>query len=106
MPLPSRFVAEAREEFQDQVDHYALIDRRLAMRFTQAVEDEVRRVCEFPAAGPRYEGPYRQRVLPKPFRYSVIFAVEDGVVVIAAVWAHRRNPDLLRDRLRRRRRGT
>ena len=101
MPLSSRFLAEARREFRDQVSSYAASDPSVAARFTNAVEAAVGLVCAFPGAGPPYHGSYRRRVLGRPFRFSIIYTVEADSIVVAAVWAHRRDPEKLRQRLER-----
>jgi plasmid stabilization system protein ParE len=105
LPLPSRFVREALSEFQEQIDRYAAVDPELADRFVDAIETEVQLVCDHPDAAPLLLAGYRRRVVRKRFAYSAIYIVEDNTVVVAAVWADRRNPELLRQRLRQRATG-
>ncbi len=87
---------------REQVRRYLSFDSDLATRFTDAVEAEVHFVCRHPKAAPAFEGEYRKRLLKKPFRFSIVFTVEEHVVVVVAVWAHRRNPTELRERIQRR----
>jgi plasmid stabilization system protein ParE len=94
-----RYVSEAATEVDEQFEYYRTLDADVASRFVDGVESAVDFVCRTPFAGPPVGNGYRARVLGPPFGYRVVYKLREDVVVVAAVWADRRNPDVLLERL-------
>jgi plasmid stabilization system protein ParE len=102
---PSKYLAEAEAELEDQFDAYDAADPNVAGRFLEAVDEAVGHIREFPRIGPPLARGYRKRLLRKPFRYKLVYKEHDGVLLIAAVWADRRDETLLFERLEKIDRG-
>ena len=64
-----------------------------------AVESAVRFVASHPDAAPRLGGVCRRRVLDSPFKFSVVYTLREDTVLVVAVWADRRNPSVLLERI-------
>lgn len=97
----SRYVPEAEAELDEQFEFYRQRDPEVASRFLSAVEGAIEHVCEFSSGAPPLARGYRKRVLGKPFKYKIVYKLRGETVVIAAVWADRRDPAELIARLGR-----
>jgi plasmid stabilization system protein ParE len=79
----ARFIAQARQEFFDEIHYYKKIHPQLSLRFVSAVEEATRRAIEFPDAGSISEAGTRF-VITANFPFSIIYrAVENGIIVFA-----------------------
>jgi plasmid stabilization system protein ParE len=94
----SRLVAAARREFREATRYYRSKDPEVAVRFAEAIRTKIRFGVENPNAPPTEYG-YHKLVLGNPWPYTLYYRLEDDLVVVAAVWAQARNPDVLRRRL-------
>ena len=94
----SRLVPEARREFKKAVRYYRSKDPELGVQFAEAVRAAIRFGMEDPETPP-LEYDYRKLIVRGPFPYTMYFRAEDGVLVVAAVWAQARDPDVLKARL-------
>ena len=94
----SRLTPEARRDFRDAVRFYRSRDPEVAVRFAETVRAAIRFAVDNPVTPPVRHG-YHTLVLRRPFPYSLWYQVEADVVVVAAVWAHARNPAELTRRL-------
>lgn len=94
-----KYLAEAERELEDQFRYYSAPDPEVARNFINAVNEGIAQIMEFPRIGPPLARGYRKRVLRKPFRYKLVYRAEGETLLIAAVWADRRNPAVLYQRL-------
>ena len=94
--------AEAEQEFTEAVDFYDAREPGVGQRFARELHAFFKIVCEDPERFPRATRFTRQATLPKPWPYSVYFAIkrESLEVVISTIWHGARNPAELRRRLR------
>lgn len=98
---PAKYLAEAEAELERQYDKYEAVDTELAGKFLDAVDESYQYIRSFPAIGPPLARGFRKRVLRKPFGYQMIYTQHDGVILIVAIWADRRDPKHLMQRLNR-----
>jgi plasmid stabilization system protein ParE len=87
-----RDLIEARDYIDGQRDGYGFL-------FTEAIERELGVLAEFPLIGKRFDGGYRRRSMPD-WHYGIYYAVREADVVVVAVVHDRRDPKVIRDRLR------
>ena len=94
--------AEAEREFAEAVDFYDRREPGVGQRFAHELRAFFKTVCTDPERFPLASRLTRQAKLPKPWPYSVYFAVksETAEVVISTIWHGKRNPDELRRRLK------
>jgi plasmid stabilization system protein ParE len=88
----------AKREFDDAISWYQ--DRRegLGHEFSVAVEQQLGRIALSPNQFACVRGYVRRAVLQR-FPYSICFIVEDGRIVVLAIFHARRAPSQLEDRL-------
>lgn len=90
--LAERHLAEAYAWYAQQAPG-------LGLDFLDRFGHALNRIVEFPQSGPVVHLDYR-RVLLQRFPYGVFYVVEDGLVVIAAVYHLARDPREMRKWLR------
>jgi plasmid stabilization system protein ParE len=93
---------EAEREFAEAVDFYDGREPGVGQRFAHELRAFFKTVCADPERFPFASQLTRKAKLPKPWPYSVYFAVksETGEVVISTIWHGKRNPAELRRRLK------
>lgn len=94
----SRLTKAARADFADAVRYYRQVDPDVAVRFAEAVRGAIRFAVAHPATPPIKYG-YHSWPVDGSFPFSIWYRVEAGVVVVAAIWAQRRDPAKLLSRL-------
>ena len=94
-----RFVAEARDEFREQVAYFDGQVSGLGDKFIQDVETAVRAIREHPESGSPVSRNVRKKVLGA-FPFNIFYVVAAEEIVIVAVAAHRRRPRYWRSRVR------
>jgi toxin ParE1/3/4 len=93
-----RYVAEAREEFLHEVEYFTTVSPRIGRRFDEAVQRAEALAAEFSDAGLAYKYGTR-RVIPRKFKFSIVYLVREDEVVVIAVAPFRRKPGYWRPRL-------
>ncbi len=97
--MNSEFLPEADEEFREAVHYYENEAPGIGLRFVAEVRKGVTFITENPFAVAAVGSGIRRKVL-NHFPYSLLYAVESGVVVIVAVAHHKRRPRYWRSRLK------
>jgi plasmid stabilization system protein ParE len=93
---------EAEKEFAEAVNFYDKREPGVGQRFAHELRAFFESVCEDPERFPLATRLTRKAKLPKPWPYSVYFAIkrDTSEVVISTIWHGARNPDKLRQRLK------
>ena len=94
--------AEAEQEFAEVVGFYDEREPGVGQRFARELRAFFKTVCDDPERFPFASRLTRKAKLPKPWPYSVYFAIkrETSEVVISTIWHGSRNPAELRRRLK------
>ena len=94
--------AEAEQEFAEAVGFYDEREPGVGQRFARELRAFFKTVCDDPERFPFASRLTRKAKLPKPWPYSVYFAIkrETSEVVISTIWHGSRNPAELRRRLK------
>ena len=93
-----RLLTPARQDLAEAVAYYEKAIPGLGLEFLDEVERTINRILRQPDAWARVSDRHR-RCLTRRFPYGVIYSLEVGEVVIAAVMNLRRHPDSWRKRL-------
>ena len=93
------FLPAAEAEFLEELDRYAAENPELAADFLAEVEAAAQRAALFPEHGSPFLAGTRRIVLRR-FRYSFVYVVEPGTILVVAIAHHRRRPGYWRNRLR------
>lgn len=94
------FHPEANEEMIESARFYEERDDGLGIRFLEAVEDTMRRIRQFPYAGPVERADIRKGFV-SGFPFTVLYQVQRDQIYIAAVMHQHRRPGYWRKRLRK-----
>jgi plasmid stabilization system protein ParE len=95
------FHPEALIEYDEAAARYAECQPGLEIRFLEAVEATIRRICDAPTRWRKFDGEVR-RCLVHVFPYAVLYSVEpDGSVYIIAVMHCHREPGYWKNRIAR-----
>ena len=95
-----RFHPEALDEYDQAAAYYATCQPGLEIRFLDAVEATIQRVCEAPERWRRFDGDVR-RCLVHVFPYAVLYSIErDALVYVIAVMHCHREPEYWKKRIR------
>jgi plasmid stabilization system protein ParE len=93
-----RFLRPAEVEANDAVEYFDDQRNGLGDRFEQDLLETLAFLRKHPLSGKRLSEAVR-RFPMRPFRYSVVYAVDDDEIVVIDVAHHRRRPAYWRDRL-------
>jgi toxin ParE1/3/4 len=96
--IPYRFLTPAEEEMTEAALFYDAASNQLGSDFLDDVQRAVDRLREFPQAGEAIISGLRQSLLHR-FPFSLIYAIEENVIVVIAVAHHRRRPGYWQSRL-------
>ena len=102
MSVRVRLFREASEEIEHERAWYRKRSESAEMSLLRELDHAIDAVVEAPDMWPRYLGDTRRYVFPT-FPFSLVYFVEDDVVVIVALAAENRDPGYWRDRLPKRR---
>ena len=92
-----RFHAEAMAEIAHDTTCYSQINRALAERFVNAVENAVALAAEFSAIGATYRHGTR-RCFPRKFPFSIVYVERNDEVFVLALAPFARKPGYWRER--------
>lgn len=93
-----RFLAEARDEFEEQVAYFDEQVPGLGDKLIQDVEAAVRAIREYPESGSPLSRNVRKKVLGA-FPFNTFYVAGSAEIVVVAVAAHRRRPRYWRSRV-------
>ena len=93
-----RYLEEARDEFLNEVEYFAMISPRLGERFDNAVQKAEALAAEFADMGSPYKYGARQ-VFPGKFKCAIVYLTRLNEVVVIAVAPHKRKPAYRRSRV-------
>ncbi len=99
MTLPVVLRRAAQKEFDEAADWYEEKRPNLGREFVHQVQRTFDRVCTNPGRCPVVFEDVRQCIVDR-FPYSILFQVEPKRIVILAVFHHRRNPSVWKQRVR------
>lgn len=86
-----RFLSEARRELFDASTYYESQAPGLGDQFLDEIDRAVALIRAHPRASPVLQVDLRRKVLRK-FPYSLLYSIEDELLLIVAVMHHRRRP--------------
>jgi plasmid stabilization system protein ParE len=92
-----RLLSPARQDLAEAAAYYEDAIPGLGLEFLDEIERTISRILQQPEAWARLSERHR-RCLTRRFPYGVIYSLENGEVVIAAVMNLRRHPDSWRNR--------
>jgi len=95
-----RHLPEAAQEIYHLVEYYFGQEESLAADFDKELRKAEENIVDFPDFWSPVSGGYR-RYLMKRFPYSVIYFVEDDVLLVVAVAGHKQEEGYWRKRSRR-----
>lgn len=90
---------DARAEFLQEVEYYAAISPRLALRFDRAVRAAESRAAAAPQAWPEF-GRKARRIIDRRFQFSLIYLYSDAEIYVVAIAPMKRKPGYWKARLR------
>ena len=85
------FHPEALAEFEAAADFYSERQSGLEIRFIDAVEHAIRRICDSPETGRAFDGDIR-RILVHVFPYAILYSAEPDCICIIGVMHCSRQP--------------
>lgn len=91
------FLDPAEDEFAEAIAYYDARSRGLGDRFAEAVESQLRKICDLPKAAAEIDQGFRRRLVPN-YPYSVIYEIIGEQIVIHAVAHQSRRPGYWRGR--------
>jgi toxin ParE1/3/4 len=94
-----RYLFPARTELRAAARYYRDRSPRVAVSFVAAVQVAVDLVLEFPESAPVVLGRTRAKKIPK-FPYTILYQMDDDVVVIVAVMHHKQRPEYWAERIK------
>ena len=86
-----RFLSPAEEEMIEAAVFYEAASTRLGSEFLDDVQRAIDRLCAHPHAGEAITSNLRRALLHR-FPFSIIYCIEENVVIIIAIAHHGRRP--------------
>ena len=96
--IPYRFLSLAEEEMTETALFYNAASGGLGGDFLDDVQRAIDRLRDFPHAGELVESDLRRTLLHR-FPFSIIYALEENVIVVVAIAHHERRPGYWRSRV-------
>ena len=96
--IPYRFLTPAEEEMTEAALFYEAASSQLGSDFLDDVQRAVDRLRVFPQAGEAITSDFRQTLLHR-FPFSLIYTIEENVIVVIAVAHHGRRPGYWQSRV-------
>jgi len=98
--MRSVFLQEAEEEFLEASRYYESEAPGVGVAFIVEVHRTVRAIVTLPHAATEVRGDIRKKVISN-FPYSILYAIENDLIVIVAVAHHKRRPIYWHKRMRK-----
>lgn len=92
-----RYLAPARNELRNAAQYYRERSPRAASSFMASIQDAIDQIVEFPESAPTIRGQVRGKVISR-FPYTLMYLVEQGVVLVLAVAHQKQRPEYWIDR--------
>jgi plasmid stabilization system protein ParE len=92
-----RFLPSAERDLGDAADYYEMCQPGLGTEFLIEIRQTIARILEYPEGWTPVSVNAR-RCLTNRFPYEIIYAIEDGFVLILAVANQHRHPDYWKTR--------
>ena len=92
-----RYLAPARGELRNAAHYYRERSLRVASSFMASVQDAIDQIVDFPESAPVIRGQIRGKVISR-FPYTLMYRVEDNVVLVLAVAHQKQRPEYWIDR--------
>ena len=92
-----RFLPQAEHDLSDAVDYYEMRQPGLGTEFLIEIRQTISRIMEYPDGWTQVSVKAR-RCLTNRFPYEIIYALEDGSILILAVANQHRHPDFWKKR--------
>ena len=92
-----RYLAPARAELRSAAHYYRDRSRRVASLFMRSVQDAIDQIIEFPESAPIIRGQVRGKIISR-FPYTLMYHMENGVVLVLAVAHEKQHPEYWVDR--------
>ena len=86
------YLAEARAEFLHEIEYFSRVSPRLAQRFDLAVQAAEAQVAESAEMGTPYKHGTRRLLLPRRFKFSLVYLTFANHVLVVAVAPFKRKP--------------
>lgn len=98
--IPYRFLTPAEEEMTEAALFYEAASNQLGTDFLDDVERAIDRLCAYAQAGEVITSDLRRTLLHR-FPFTLIYAIEENVIVIIAVAHESRRPGYWKSRVNR-----
>ena len=92
-----RYLAPARGELRNAAHYYRERSRRVASSFMISAQEAIDQNAEFPESAPVIRGQVRGKVVSR-FPYTLMYRVEDNVILVLAVAHQKQRPEYWIDR--------
>ena len=92
-----RYLAPARGELRNAAHYYRERSRRVASSFMISAQEAIDQIAEFPESAPVIRGQIRGKVVSR-FPYTLMYRVEDNVILVLAVAHQKQRPEYWIDR--------
>ena len=92
-----RYLAPARGELRNAAHYYRERSRRVASSFMISAQEAIDQIAEFPESAPVIRGQVRGKVVSR-FPYTLMYRVEDNVILVLAVAHQKQRPEYWIDR--------
>jgi plasmid stabilization system protein ParE len=96
--IPYRFLTPAEEEMAEAALFYEAASSQLGSDFLDDVQRTVDRLRKFPQAGEAISSDLRRTLLHR-FPFSLVYTIEDNVIVVIAVAHQDRRPGYWQSRV-------
>jgi len=96
--LKVRFIYPSGEELDETIKYYDHQLPGLGLKFYMEVKNSIDRIIDFPEAWTQI-GKYTRRCLIKSFPYSILYTVDDEILLILAIAHMHRNPEYYKNRV-------
>lgn len=94
-----KFVWPADEELGEVIEYYNQKKSGLGQRFFEEVNEAIERIIRFPLASSKV-GQNTRRSLLRKFPYSLLYVVEQNMILVVAVAHQQKKPSYYADRIR------
>ena len=94
-----RYLEEARAEFLHEVDYFSQISPRLAERFDLAIQAAEVQAAEYAEMGSPYKHGTRRVLLPRRFKFSLVYLTFADHILVVAVAPSKRKPGYWKPRV-------
>lgn len=99
MKMRVRFRPEAEAEAITATEWYEEQEMGLGSRFREEIERKIEAIERIPLSFPRIENSQFHKAFLNKFPFVIIFAIEEGSIIIASVFHTSRDPVTINERI-------